>query len=219
MQFLEESSVVYIKNKNEGGWKLYLPRVMVQVAIKQAHEQFGHAGSFKLFTYLSQYFFWRKMRVDIKAYTKACDVCQRVKFINCKMEGAYQFLRAVEPNEFVSVDFYGPLPRSTGGVQYLFVLQDLFSKFTTLYSTKRANTRTCLNKLVKHYFLRVGQPKKILSDHGTQFTSLMWKSKLESLGIKVYYSSIRHPQSNPVERTMREIGRILRTYCSNRHSK
>ena len=159
------------------------------------------------------------MRADIKSYTRACDTCQRVKYLNYKMEGAYQFLQATEPSELVSVDFYGPLPRSIAGVQYLFVLQDLFSKLITIYPIKKANTRTCLNNLISHYFVHIGQPKRLLPDHGTQFVSYAWKSKLESIGVKVLYSSISHPQSNPVERTMREIGRILRTYCANRHTK
>ena len=159
------------------------------------------------------------MRSDIKIYAKTCDLCQRVKYLNFKMEGAYQFVRASKPNEIISVDFYGPLPRSTGGIQYLFVIQDLFSKLVTLYPIKKANTLTCLNKLTNHYFLHVGIPERILSDHGTQFVSQRWKSKLESLRMTVLYSSIRHPQSNPVERTMREIGRILRTYCSDQHTK
>ena len=87
-----------------------------------------------------------------------------------------------------------------------------------MYPIKKANTRTCINKLINNYFVHIGTPKKILSDHGTQFVSPQWRTKLESLGIRVLYSSIRHPQSNPVERTMREIGRILRIYCSERHT-
>ena len=59
------------------------------------------------------------MRADVKMWTKTCDTCQRVKYLNYKMEGAYQFVQSKDPNEIVSVDFYGPLPRSSGGVQYL----------------------------------------------------------------------------------------------------
>ena len=119
----------------------------------------------------------------------------------------------------VSIDFYGPLPSSVAGVQYLFVIQDVFSKLVTLYPIKRATTVVCLKKLTNHYFEKIGKPERVLSDHGTQFTSPVWKTRLEALGIKVLFSSIRHPQSNPVERTMREMGRIFRTYCSEKHTK
>ena len=64
------------------------------------------------------------------------------------MEEGYQFLNASKPNVLASVDFYGSLPRSVGGVQYLFVKKDGFSKLITLYPIKKATTRVCLNKLV-----------------------------------------------------------------------
>lgn len=118
----------------------------------------------------------------------------------------------------IAVDFYGPLPRSVAGVVYIFVVQDLFSKLVTLYSIKRANTKICLEKLKNYYFSRVGRPNRVLSDHGTQFTSPLWKTSFESEGVKTIFSSIRHPQSNPVERTMRELGRMFRTFCANRHT-
>ena len=56
------------------------------------------------------------------------------------MEGGYQFLKAEKPNELISVDFFGPLPASTAGTKYLFVVQDIFSKLVTLYPIKRATT-------------------------------------------------------------------------------
>lgn len=37
--------------------------------------------------------------------------------------------------------------------------------------------------------------------------------------MRVSYSSIRHPQSNPTERVMRELGRLFRTMCSDRHTR
>ena len=56
-------------------------------------------------------------------------------------------------------------------------------------------------------------------DHGTQFTSLSWKASLAAEGVKILFSSIRHPQSNPVERSMQKLGRLFRTYCAQRHTK
>lgn len=42
---------------------------------------------------------------------------------------------------------------------------------------------------------------------------------MNELGITVTFSTIYHPQTNPVERYNREIGRILRTYCNDQQSK
>jgi hypothetical protein len=40
---------------------------------------------------------------------------------------------------------------------------------------------------------------------------------LEKLNVRVVYSSIRHPQSNPSERVMRELSRLFRVYCNRQH--
>ena len=45
-----------------------------------------------------------------------------------------------------------------------------------------------------------------------------WRKALEAIDIKVLFSSIRHPESNPTERVMREIGRMCRTFCSANHT-
>ena len=36
-------------------------------------------------------------------------------------------------------------------------------------------------------------------------------------GIKTYKTSVYHPSSNPAERVLRDVGRILRTYCNDNH--
>lgn len=65
----------------------------------------------------------------------------------------------------------------------------------------------------------MGQPKRVLSDHGSQFTSPKWGDSLRKAGVKVLFSSVRHPQSNPVEKVMRELGRLFRTLCSDKHTR
>ena len=99
------------------------------------------------------------------------------------------------------------------------MIQDVFSKLVTLYPIRRATTQICLSKLIKFYFEKIGKPEEVLSDHGTQFTSPTWRSKLEAMGVTALFSSSRHPQSNSVERTIRELGRIFRSYCADSHTK
>lgn len=210
--------IFYYQNTHDARVKIMVPRSVVPLVLKSVHEQFGHAGSYKIFRYVERYFFWKYMRRDVKSFTRSCDTCQRTKHLNYKMEGDLQFITSSEPNDLVAVDFYGPLPASVAGVTYIFVVQDVFSKLVTLYPIRRANTKICLSKLKDRYFPKMGKPKRVLSDHGSQFTSPIWKAELEAVGIKVIFSSIRHPQSNPVERTMRELGRFFRTYCAQKHT-
>lgn len=83
---------------------------------------------------------------------------------------------------------------------------------------KKATMRMSSKKIFDIFIYKFGKPKRILSDHGSQFTSALWKTRLEAENIKVLYSSIRHPQSIP-ERVMRELGRLFRTLCTEKHTK
>ena len=56
-----------------------------------------------------------------------------------------------------------------------------------------------------------------MTDHGTQFKGKKWKTELLNGGIKTYKTSVYHPKSNPAERVLCEVGRILRTYCHKEH--
>lgn len=60
--------------------------------------------------------------------------------------------------------------------------------------------------------------QSILTDNGTQFHSNKWYNALTLLNIKTLHTTPYHPESNPVERANREIGRMLRTYCHKKHT-
>jgi hypothetical protein len=124
-----------------------------------------------------------------------------------------------KPGELVTIDLYGPLPTGRGGVKHLLVCLEVFSKHVTLYPLKSATTKSCINKLTTHYFKETIKPEVILSDHGSQFSSPSWRKALSELDIQVRYSPIRHPESNPTERIMRELSKYFRIYCHETHKK
>lgn len=138
VSFKEVDGVIYVNNNRDEQWKVAMPRCLVGKILKAVHEQFGHVGGYKMQQYLNGIFHWRYMRRDIKHYARSCDLCQRTKSVNYKTEGVYQFVKASYPCDTVAVDFYGLLPMSVGGVTYIFVIQDLFSKLVSLYAIKRA---------------------------------------------------------------------------------
>lgn len=158
------------------------------------------------------------MRKDVKARITTCDMCQRAKHLTVAMEGEYEFVSASKPGELVTSYNYGPLPPARAGMQYILVMTAVFSKYTCIYPTKRVTTLATLNCIFNKFIPKWAKPNKILSDHGTMFTSPKWKTKLEDRGIMVLYSSSRHPESNPIERVMRELGRMFRTVCATQHT-
>ena len=52
-----------------------------------------------------------------------------------------------------------------------------------------------------------------------RFRGRKWKDTLLNHGVRTYKTSVYHPNSNPAERVLREVGRILRTYCHKQQRK
>lgn len=125
----------------------------------------------------------------------------------------------IKPGSLCAIDLYGSFPTSRSGVKYILVCYDMFSKHVKLYPLKAATTKSCLNKLINHYFLHVIKPEVILSDNGTQFHSPSWKRHLVSHNVQVRYTAVRNPQSNPSERCMKELSKFSRIYCNDNHRK
>lgn len=119
----------------------------------------------------------------------------------------------------VLVDLYGPLPPGWNRVRYIFVVLDNFSRLVRLYPIKKATACTVTNRIIDYYIETYGKHKCVVSDHGVQFTSKVWQSRLTNLGVPPTKTSVYHPQSNPSERVMRELGRFFRTYCHKHHTE
>nr|CAI5829091.1 unnamed protein product [Callosobruchus analis] len=200
------------------GSKLCVPRSQVLELVKAEHEQSGHFGKNKIVARMKDYFYWPKMQKHIRQFVAACELCQKIKPSKVS-RGLLNSVIPEKPGELVCLDLIGPLPISRGGVTQLLVMVDAFSKYVRLYPLKRATTRSILNKIIGDYVVKIQKPKCLLSDNGTQFTSKKWGEELAKMGIQIKLISVYFPEGNVTERYNREVGRLLRMYCHEKHSK
>lgn len=217
-KYLCFQNILFHNGGHNKGWRAMVPSSDKHELAIIYHEGYGHMGAYKTFSLISEYFFWKNMRRDIVKITRSCDTCQRAKHSNNTLSGEMGHVIPPKPNALLTTDLYGPLPQGRGGVAYVLVFLDAFTKYVRLYALKRATTVAILHRLVNDYIPTVGRPDRVLADHGTQFTARKWYKTLEEEHIIPLHSSIRHPQSNPTERVMRELGRMFRTYCHHKHT-
>lgn len=205
-------------DRDNPGYKLCVPKNQMVNLVLQQHHDIGHFGANKTYWHMKKDFYWPKMRRCIRKLVSTCELCQKTK-ISPTSVGTKNSVLVEKPGELVCLDLMGPLPTSRGGTTQLLVVVDAFSKYTRLYALKRATAKAILNRLTHDYFVNVQKPRKILSDNGTQFRSKIWGETLIREGIKPKYTSVYFPQGNLTERVNREIGRLLRSWCSEKHSK
>jgi translation initiation factor 2 beta subunit (eIF-2beta)/eIF-5 len=211
--------VLFKKDGREEIWTAMLPECFEMPIIQYVHRSLGHTGVDKCIWEIKRSFHLKNIGRKVRKFDASCDTCQRVKYPNRSLDIEERSHIPKQPGELCSIYFYGPLPTGTGGVKYILVCMDVFSKYVKLYPLKAATTKSSLNKLINHYFIEVVKPQVILSDNRTQFQSPVWKATMNKNSVGVRYSAIRHPQSNPSERCMREISKFCRIYCHANHRK
>lgn len=210
--------ILYKRGSDENILLLCIPECLIKDIIINFHISLGHFGVYKTWVALRDEVHFHNMQRTIKKYIKTCDICQKAK-ISILPNPPQKQIVPESKEDLLAIDVLGPLVRSRAGVCYILVVFNVFTKYITLFPLKKATSRVMINCLVKKYFPVHGQPKRILHDNATQYSSKLWKFTFESLGIRLVYVSVRHARANPSERCMREIARILRTYCHDHHSK
>ena len=174
-------------------------------------------GTLKVAKALAEHFFIKNLPKKVTKEIRTCHLCQLAKTSSEIHEGKLIPITSKYKLEKTFLDICGPFPRSGGRHRYKFIIiiLDHFSRFIKLYPVTRATTRNILQIVIEKYIPTIGKPHCIITDHGTQFRGMKWKQQLLDKGVKTYKTAVYHPSSNPAERVLREVGRILRTYCSH----
>jgi transposase InsO family protein len=99
------------------------------------------------------------------------------------------------------VDIIGILPRAPGGIRFLFIDIDTFTKW--MEATLVVNiTQEASVKFHKSIIYRFGISKRVLTDNRTQFKGAKFLRCCAVFGIHRQPSSTAHPQTNgQIERT------------------
>lgn len=69
--------------------------------------------------------------------------------------------------QIISMDLFGPLPKSKTGNMYIFMVTDTFSKFNLFFAIRKANMQTIIKLLEERLFFSYGVPELIRCDNGS----------------------------------------------------
>lgn len=173
------------------------------------HPLAAHPGTAETLRAIQQHFFWPSMEKTVDQYVRNCWIC------TCTKRGPHQArvpLRPHEPREpwvTVAIDIMGPYTTTPRGNRFIMVATDLYSRWVEAEATPNVTTDKLVNFL-DQVFLRYGYPLSVLSDNGTQFTSVAFNRALRRWGAAQWTTPIYHPRSNPTERRNQEIKKGLR---------
>ena len=218
--FVVINGILYrrLKRSGQNSDQLVVPEQFRDAVMELAHDSLmsGHLGIQKTTARIQGNFFWPGMSVQIARFCRSCDACQRTvdkgRVKKVKM-GRMPLIQ--EPFQRVAVDLVGPIePRASDGSRYILTIVDYATRYPEAVALKNIDSVTVAEALLS-VFSRVGIPKEILSDRGTQFTSDIMKEFHRLLAIKSITTTPYHAMCNGlVERFNGVLKKMLKRMCS-----
>ena len=179
----------------------------------------GHYGVQGTLQRIALRYYWPNMYKTIKNYIKECLECQRYKATNLKPAGLVQTSPMNQRFETISFDLFGPLPPTTDGKTWVFIVEDVATKWVELFALERATAENCAQVLIDEIFLRYGTPRRMISDNGTQFVTAVMQQISYCMEITHSFTPVYHPEANPVERKNRDLKPRLAILVKDDHTR
>ena len=191
------------------------PRVLVPECSRRkifnAIHSLSHPSGRATLAIVARSYVWRGMRHDVLHWAKQCESCATSKVARHATPQVQAIPIPKERFSHVHVDIVGPFPPDQGH-RYILTMVDRTTRWPEAVPIQDITAETVLQAFLVTWVARYGVPHTVTSDRGVQFTSTVWQSAMQRLGIGVSATASYHPQSNGiVERFHRTLKDALRS--------
>jgi len=208
-----------VRNITRNEEKIIVPDKVAWELVQSIHKFLLHFGTDKVANFAKRYFDIDNIDRITRDVVASCETCIATKYYTRPTRGAEYYELPDDKDKTISLDIFGPLPRTQSSNRYIIVMMDQFSKLISCYPVTNQKLQTITDTIETEYLEKMPIPETILTDNGGQFLTEEWKRFAERKGFQVRKTSPYNPQSNPVERVMRELGRVIRAYYHDRHTQ
>ncbi|XP_047476454.1 uncharacterized protein LOC125030461 [Penaeus chinensis] len=202
MDFIWQNNRLYRRTtlpQGEVKLQFVVPAGCRQQVFKLGHHSLlgGHMGAAKTLARIQSTMFWPGMGAEILRLGRSCDICQKTTDKGRNTAAPLQPLPVIsEPFSRVAVDIVGPItPCADDKSKYILTVVDFATRWPEAVALKNIEAATVAEALFD-MFCRIGIPKEVLSDRGTQFTSGMMEETWKLLSVKGMRTTPYHPQGN-----------------------
>ena len=152
-------------------WENEIPDILNSCHDEPCGGHFSHKSTAYKFLFLGYY--WPSIFKDIKEYVKTCDNFQRMGKPTLSNEIPLQPQVLIEPFEKWALDFVGPISPPSKQKRYILECTDYVTKWVEAKADPFATENVVVSFLFKDIFTRFGVPREIVTEQGTQFTSIL----------------------------------------------
>ena len=169
---------------------------------------------------LRQGYYWPTMLKDATELVKKCKIYQEHAQISHLPSKPMASITIPWPFQQWGLDILMPLPIGKSQCKFIVVGVDYFAKWVEAEPLAMITEQKVRNFVWHSIIYRFGIPRALVSDNGKQFDNPKFRDFCAELGIKNYYSSLPHPQSNGhAEVPIRTLKAALKTKFENLKGK
>jgi transposase InsO family protein len=178
----------------------------------------GHQGIKRTISRVAERYFWPKWRNDTTEFVKSCLSCQQRKGYQ-KIQRPVLHVMSRGANDLIAMDIQGPLNETAMGHKFILVIQDIFSKFVVVCPLRGTTAEKIAAALIQHWVGVFGCPTRLLTDNGSNFTSMTMNDVLILLKVQKLWTSPYRPQTDgSVERFNRTLNAMMSHYLDREQS-
>ncbi|KAJ0565999.1 putative nucleotidyltransferase, Ribonuclease H [Helianthus annuus] len=141
-------------------------------------------------------FYWPRMYETASEEIKKCDNCQVHAPMTHRHKHPMVPVSTSWPFQKWAIDIIGPFPEGPGGVKYVVVAIDYFTKWIEAKPLAKITGDQMRRFVLDNIICRYGVPKELVSDNGVQFAGRPFKPWCEQMRIQQVFTSVTHAQSN-----------------------
>ena len=218
--FVMKKGLIYRKFKSSSqdeSSQLVVPKQFRSTVLKLAHETVlsGHFSSKKTVSRILTDFWWPGCQADCSRFCKSCDICQRTIPKGKVPKAPLGKMPMMDiPFQRIAVDLVGPIdPPTDRKNRYILTIVDYATRYPEAVALPGIETERVAEALVD-VFSRVGVPREMLSDMGSQFTSELMSEVSRLLSMRQLTTTPYHPMCNGlVEKFNGTLKQMLKKMC------
>ena len=217
-QLIIENELVKHCNERAVSTRIIVPAALRDEVFRALHEP-AHHGYEASLRRITQRFWWPRVRTDVSAYVRACDVCDRDRNSNPAPRAPPGHLPANQPFATLYIDIVGGQGSLSLGAspKSILTMIDGLTGWAVAVPIDDQSAATVARAVYREWFPRFGVPDQLHSDRGAQFESALFAELCAMFGVDKTRTTPYRPQANgKCERFNRTLVSMLRRAVQKR---
>ena len=215
-----EDGVLYrvTKIKDQLFDAILVPGKLQNQILIAVHENLGHMGTNKTYSFLRQRYFWPGMKKQLAHHIQTCGQCAQE---NLRAPPYVPGTLTVpsQPMYHLYMDLIGQFPTTENGNNYCLTACCAFTDYLFCIPIPNKEAETVVQAYLKHIYAHFRGSKVLITDNGTEFKNSLFKEVFDELQLTQHHITAYLPSSNLVERHHSSLKRCISKFCQKDASR